>query len=43
MHAVALFPPGSFASHCVRGLDEVSLLYKSLSEQLILQLTGQPF
>jgi hypothetical protein len=43
MHAVALFTPGLSATHGVRGPDEVSLLYKALSEQLISQLTGQPF
>jgi hypothetical protein len=43
MHAVALFPAGLCASHGVRGLDEVSSQGQSLSEQLILQLTGQPF
>jgi hypothetical protein len=43
MHAVALFPAGLFASHGVHRLDEMSLQHKALSEQLILQLTGQPF
>jgi len=43
MHTVALFPGGSLASQGVRALDEISSRHKSLREQLILQLTGQPF